>query len=64
MGLWRLEMARFPFSWVVDPDAKADLLYDLARELVDVEELECLEDRSPPAGSDRPGPSCFHPRTA
>ena len=57
-------MARFPFSWVADPDTKADLLYDLVRELVDVEELECPEDRSPPAGSDRPGPSCFHPRTA
>ena len=64
MARWRLEMARFPFSWVADPDTKADLLYDLARALVDVEELECLEDRSPPAGSDRPGPSCFHPRTA
>jgi len=57
-------MSRLPFSWVADRDTRADLRYDLARELQDVEELECLEDRSPPAGSDRPGPSCFHPRTA
>jgi hypothetical protein len=25
-------MARLPFWWVADPDTRADLLYDLARE--------------------------------
>ena len=33
-------MARSPFWWVADPDTRADLLYDLAREQKDVEELE------------------------
>jgi len=33
-------MARLPFSWVRDPDTRADLLYDLVRELKDIAELE------------------------
>jgi hypothetical protein len=33
-------MARSPFWWIRDPDTLGDLLYDLARELRDVEELE------------------------
>jgi hypothetical protein len=37
-------MARLPFSWVRDPDTRANLLYDLARELWGVEELEDPED--------------------
>jgi len=36
-------MADFPFSWVKDPATRADLQYDLARELMDVEELEGSE---------------------
>jgi hypothetical protein len=37
-----------PFSWVRDPDTQADLLYDLARELRDVEELENPDDGRQP----------------
>jgi|BarGraIncu01121A_1022015.scaffolds.fasta_scaffold14833_3 hypothetical protein len=37
-------MARLPFSWVADPDTRADLRYDLAREIRDLEELENPED--------------------
>jgi hypothetical protein len=33
-------MARPPFSWVADRDTRADLCYDLARELKDIAELE------------------------
>ena len=33
-------MARSPFWWVADPDTRADLRYDLAREIRDLEELE------------------------
>ena len=33
-------MAHLSFSWVADPDTRADLRYDLAREQKDVEELE------------------------
>jgi len=38
------EMDRSPFWWVKDPDSRADHLYDLARELADVEELENPKD--------------------
>jgi hypothetical protein len=37
-------MARLPFWWVADPDTRADLRYDLAREIRDLEVLECPED--------------------
>jgi hypothetical protein len=33
-------MARSPFWWIADPDTRADLRYDLAREIRDLEELE------------------------
>jgi len=35
---------RLPFWWIRDPDTRADLIYDLAREQGNVEELECPED--------------------
>jgi hypothetical protein len=37
-------MVRLPFSWVADRDTRADLRYDLARELKDIEVMECPED--------------------
>jgi hypothetical protein len=33
-------MASSPFWWVADPDTRADLRYDLVRELKALEELE------------------------
>jgi len=33
-------MVHLSFSWVADPDTRADLRYDLAREIRDLEELE------------------------
>jgi hypothetical protein len=33
-------MAHLSFSWVADLDTRADLRYDLAREIRDLEELE------------------------